>query len=424
MISAPRPVNPVHLNGRKWKHVIVTIPIIDEPPVPPARKKRKPCSRKADTLAACKVDVDTADATGSTKKMSFFEIMSAIQLRRCLRVLGTGDDGDGEAAGHSNGNGEHQVSKRAAVPDDLFLTFLHGNETAIMVFAASLPFNIDYTKNRSLTNELNDSFFDNANACGCSGSGSGSGGSRFKKNFILLQTSPADDLRRRNRHPAKRDLDKLKFCKICQPTFEQRINASCIEIRASASRDNAENHTPTAHRRHYYVFVTRNINRRRVVSIKSSSSQLHRHQQSNSLNVKNISNKTNQKPNNMYSSSSTNIEKVSDEMKKTLDENVPPLSHLATFSPSQPPSDHCHIRENHLTSGIPVNRLCIVDDSNAPAEHDDQVTRLNSDQSHKCTKSMKNCSVRDDEDDDQQRDHDSDTSSIDSLTEFTYSLGT
>ncbi|KAL6957720.1 hypothetical protein U1Q18_051291, partial [Sarracenia purpurea var. burkii] len=90
VISAPRPVNPVHLNGRKWKHVIVTIPIIDEPPVPPARKKRKPCSRKADTLAACKVDVDTADATGSTKKMSFFRNNERYTITKVFTSAGYG----------------------------------------------------------------------------------------------------------------------------------------------------------------------------------------------------------------------------------------------------------------------------------------------------------------------------------------------
>lgn len=264
--------------------------------------------------------------------------MSAIQLRRCLRLLGTFDLLDGKSI-----EGKKRVG-------DLFFSTLHGiSETAIMVFA-SVPFNIDYGENRSLTNELNDSFFDNANVCGYG-----------FKNFILFEA-----------RPLKRDLDKLKFCKICRPAFE-RFSAKCIEIRA---RDTAKNEKPTV----YYV-KPRNINQSRAMLPESST-----------LNVKNISNKTNQKRNNMYRSSSANIEKVCKKMKKTL-----PPEPIERHPFGSLPENHANSRCIRSTSTSNIDYQSIVRDSG----NSTRKRKINVDS-----------------------DRDSDCSITDSLNEFSYSLWT
>lgn len=244
---------------------------------------------------------------------------------------------------------------------DLFFRILRENETAIMVFA--VPVNIDYSENRSLTNEQNDSFFDNANVRGYG-----------FKNFILFGA-----------RPLKSDLDKLKCCKTCRPAAYQRIN----EIRAVATLD-AKNEK--------LVFVLRtNITPASVSELCS-------------IDVKNISNKTNQKPNTR--SSNANIEKVCDEMKEILDDDAPAEQKTTEWEPD-------------VTFGpIPKNQSRQKNDP-VQMHHSDRIfisrpiNRQSSLANPNTTFSKLHCKYMKNNAD---SDRDSDCSITDSLDEFSYSL--
>ncbi len=96
-------MDPVYLNGRKWKHVIVTIPRVEEAPQPPLRRKRKfrsPPSAATD-CAAVEIQRDRLIFGGglTTRRWKSCEIFSSAQLDAYLRILkiglfGTDSGGD------------------------------------------------------------------------------------------------------------------------------------------------------------------------------------------------------------------------------------------------------------------------------------------------------------------------------------------
>lgn len=179
-------MNPVHLHGRKWRNVIVTLPNIEEPPVRPARKKKrkiKPNPTSVEIVYSSATQIVSAKPfdTRLASYTNALNAFSSLQLRRYLCVAKT-------AIFVTRERNSSRTYRR-----DLYSIFSQyaANESPTTMSRANAVSPI--LRNASLTNEPSDTYFqrhDDANTNGF-------------KNFSLLTV--------------ERDLDKLKFWKMCRP---------------------------------------------------------------------------------------------------------------------------------------------------------------------------------------------------------------
>lgn len=88
-ISSPHQANPIFLNGRKWRHVIVTIPPADQPPLPPQRRKRqmKPPTCSALQRTECQMMLPRESGVKFENHVKLFQTLISVGLATYLGIL-------------------------------------------------------------------------------------------------------------------------------------------------------------------------------------------------------------------------------------------------------------------------------------------------------------------------------------------------